>query len=276
MIDNSGQLISWRLKPTKDDVFNVLDPLSGQAGSAEDEAFLWSLADLMTLLLIFFVLLYSNSIQLSGNATSKLKHIKTSTTSSIIDTNNLSTTPIQESVTSETIKPPDQKYRNAENQALAKDEAIEPFDQEIMNRFKDSFSNDFYIRWDKKQPVFVLGERIMFNVGDAKLLPDSQSALKRIANVILSLGRCQVVISGHSDNAYISTPIFPSNWELSAARAASVAKYLVSRGVAPQVLVIQGKSEFDPLVPNTSVENRKTNRRVEISLIRVKRNSNTQ
>jgi chemotaxis protein MotB len=78
----------------------------------------------------------------------------------------------------------------------------------------------------------------------------------------------RIIVSGHTDDIAIHTPRFPSNWELSAARAASVAKFLVSRGVAPQRLIIQGKSKFHPLVANTSDNNRRTNRRVEISLVK--------
>jgi outer membrane protein OmpA-like peptidoglycan-associated protein len=146
------------------------------------------------------------------------------------------------------------------------EDPVEPLNREIMKSLEDSFSNDFYVRWDQKQPVFVLGERITFNVGDAMLLADSQSALKRIADLIAPLRHYRVIVSGHTDDAAIRTPIFPSNWELSAARAASVAKYLASNGVAPQQLVIQGKSEFHPLVANTSAAHRRTNRRVEIYL----------
>ena len=145
---------------------------------------------------------------------------------------------------------------------------FEPLNQAMINDLKARFSNDFYVRWDEKQPVFVLGERITFNIGDAKLLTDAQSALKRIADLIAPQHHYQIIISGHTDDIAIRTPTFPSNWELSAARAASVAKFLASTGIVPQRLIIQGKSEFHPLAANTSDENRRANRRVEISLVK--------
>ena len=145
---------------------------------------------------------------------------------------------------------------------------VEPLNQAMVNDLKDSFSNDFYVRWDEKQSVFVLGERITFNIGDAILLADAQSALKRIADWIAQQRHYRIIVSGHTDDMAIRTPRFPSNWELSAARAASVAKFMASHGVAPQRLIIQGKSEFHPLVANTSDENRRASRRVEISLFK--------
>ena len=76
-----------------------------------------------------------------------------------------------------------------------------------------------------------------------------------------------MVISGHTDNTPINTEKFPSNLELSAARAINVAKSLINNGVSPVRVSIQGFSEYQPLFDNTLPENRQANRRVEISLI---------
>ena len=272
MLDGGVQLSQWRLQPTAAQGFNVPDPMSGLSGSAEDDAFLWSLADLMTLLLIFFVLLYANAIQLpdSGDKKSQPTHMAV-VSSPITAADHFPAQPARESASPENNLDPDPAPTTPIPEAPAPPVPTEPLNREMVDSLKDSFSNDFYVRWDEKQPVFVLGERITFNVGDAMLLADSQSALKRIAELIAPLGHYQVIVSGHTDNVAIRTPIFPSNWELSAARAASVAKYLASYGVDAQRLVIQGKSEFHPLVANTSANNRKTNRRVEISLLKRER-----
>jgi chemotaxis protein MotB len=267
MVENGGQLAQWRIKPSGGNGVNVPFCLSAQAGSAGDDAFLWSLADLMTLLLVFFVLLYANAIHRSDSAAGESTPTATAVASSLVlDTVVSPAPPTRESVPSPTTGLPDQVPPVLENQTPATEDPVEPLNRQSMKSLEDSFSNDFYVRWDEKQPVFVLGERITFNVGDAVLLADSQSALKRIAALIAPLRYHRVIVSGHTDNVAIRTPVFPSNWELSAARAASVAKYLASRGVAPQRLVIQGKSEFHPLVANTSATHRRTNRRVEICL----------
>jgi chemotaxis protein MotB len=143
----------------------------------------------------------------------------------------------------------------------------ETMSRQIMAGLEDRFSKDFYVRWEDRQPVIVLGERITFNAGEAILLVEAQDALRRVAGLIGHHGDCQVVVTGHTDDRPIHTNAFPSNWELSAARAASVAKVLMESGVSPGQLVIQGQSQYSPLVPNMTEEDRRSNRRVEISLI---------
>ena len=75
------------------------------------------------------------------------------------------------------------------------------------------------------------------------------------------------MITGHTDDRPIHTMVFPSNWELSAGRAAGVAKALIDSGVPSSNLTIQGQAQFRPLVSNDNETNRRVNRRVEISLI---------
>ena len=182
MLDSGAQLSQWRLTPTANHGFNVPDPMSGQSGSAEDDAFLWSLADLMTLLLIFFVLLYSNAIHLPDSEDKQTQPTPTAlVSSSTVAGDQFGAQPARESVSTETTPDAGQAPATPAPGFPEAEEAIEPLNQEIVDSLKDSFSNDFYVRWDQKQPVFVLGERISFNVGDAMLLADSQSALKRIA-----------------------------------------------------------------------------------------------
>jgi chemotaxis protein MotB len=274
MFDNAGQPTQWRFKPNTDKRIAARFSRAEDAKSAEEDAFLWSMADLMTLLLVFFVLLYANAINRPETDAHESGQASTTVASTPDIHLQLSpeAPPTESAPADETVAPgPDPPA--AALQLTAAEDPVEPLNREMMNGLQDSFSNDFYVRWDEKQPVFVLGERITFNVGDATLLAGSQSALKRIADWIAPQLQYRIIVSGHTDDIAIRTPRFPSNWELSAARAASVAKFLASHGVAPQRLVIQGKSEFHPLVANTSDENRRVNRRVEISLLKGRQTS---
>ena len=74
----------------------------------------------------------------------------------------------------------------------------------------------------------------------------------------------QVKIEGHTDNVPIKTEQYPSNWELSAARAAEVARNLVHAGFPPTQLSIEAFAQYRPKVPNDSRQGRSTNRRIEI------------
>jgi len=269
MFDNADQSALWRFKPKTDRGFTVRWSLPAETKSAEEESFLWSMADLMTLLLVFFVLLYANAINRPESAAQEAERENTTVTSpSAIHSGLPPKAHPSESIPPGKTMPPNPVQPAATRQPPELKDPVEPLNQSMVNSLKDSFSSDFYVRWDEKQPVFVLGERITFNIGDAALLADSQSALKRIADLIAPQDHYRVIVSGHTDDIAIRTMRFPSNWELSAARAASVAKFLTSRGVAPKRLIIQGKSEFYPLVANTSDKNRRANRRVEISLVK--------
>lgn len=266
MVDRNGRITPWRFTPGADMDFTARCALAGQAGSAEEDAFLWSLADLMTLLLVFFVLLYANAIQDPARAAADPQPAQ----AAFVPPADLHPDLAPPTSSAESVPPAatPETHPEAHRQSATEAGPVESLDPALVNRLQESFSNDFYVRWDEKQPVFVLGERITFNAGEAMLLSDSQSALQRVAELIAPLSHSRVIVSGHTDNLAIHTPAFPSNWELSAARAASVAKFLTAHGVAPQRLIIQGKSEFHPLAANTSEPNRRANRRVEISLLK--------
>lgn len=114
--------------------------------------------------------------------------------------------------------------------------------------------------------IIRLPEHISFDLGKARIKPSMADTLARLAPVILRNGKCRIIVTGHTDDLPISTPQFASNWELSAARAAAVARALTSQGVPAQRMHIQGMADQAPLAPNNSETNRQRNRRVEIEL----------
>ena len=73
-------------------------------------------------------------------------------------------------------------------------------------------------------------------------------------------------VEGHTDNIPISNDEFPSNWELSVARAIAVSKIMIENGIQPNRINVAGYGEFRPLVENESLENRNKNRRIELKL----------
>lgn len=108
-----------------------------------------------------------------------------------------------------------------------------------------------------------LGDKVLFDLGKADLRPEAYPILDVVGQTMKGKAS-DVLVSGHTDNIPINTPEFPSNWELSTARALQVVKYLINKvGVEPQILGATGFSEYKPVVPNDSPENRQRNRRVE-------------
>ena len=110
---------------------------------------------------------------------------------------------------------------------------------------------------------------VLFSKASINLRPESSKLLDAIITILKVL-KGQVYIEGHTDDTAIgpfTQNRFNSNWELSAARATTVAKYLIKHSIAPQQLRVCGYGPSKPLVPNTSRENRAKNRRVEFRVL---------
>ncbi|MFJ1211144.1 OmpA/MotB family protein [Burkholderia pyrrocinia] len=106
--------------------------------------------------------------------------------------------------------------------------------------------------------------KILFNVGDARLLPDSSPVLNQIAQALSEHATGDILVEGHTDSVPIANAKYESNWELSSARAGSVVRYLTERGVAPHRLAAIGRADTQPLVAGDDAAARARNRRVTI------------
>jgi flagellar motor protein MotB len=111
-----------------------------------------------------------------------------------------------------------------------------------------------------------LRDSVPFDSGKAALRPQAKTILEKIAVAAIAHPVLSVSISGHTDDRRIASSRYPSNWELSTARAISVARHLVQRGLHPSRIAVQGFADHRPLKPNSTSANRQSNRRVEIRL----------
>ncbi|WP_163539220.1 flagellar motor protein MotS [Gracilibacillus sp. YIM 98692] len=113
----------------------------------------------------------------------------------------------------------------------------------------------------------VLQENILFNTGEAEILDSAKPFLDRVGTLLTTLSN-KVRVEGHTDNRPISSYRYPSNWELSGARASSVIRYIMSaESLDSSRFMAAGYSDTQPLVPNNSRENWSKNRRVEIIIL---------
>lgn len=113
----------------------------------------------------------------------------------------------------------------------------------------------------------LLRNELLFNPGRAEINPEGNLVLNKIGEIVKE-SRLGVVVEGHTDNVPISTNRFPSNWELSIARAVSVVTYLAEEvGVNPVQLSAVGYGDTKPRVSNDTPENRRKNRRVKFILV---------
>ena len=106
----------------------------------------------------------------------------------------------------------------------------------------------------------------LFGSGEAAIQSGARKPLAMVAQVLSSVGNA-VQVEGHTDNIPIATPAMPSNWELSGARASSVVRLFIELGVRPERLMAVGYAETRPLQPNTTAEGRSRNRRVTVMVL---------
>ena len=110
-------------------------------------------------------------------------------------------------------------------------------------------------------------DRILFDSGRAEIKTAGERVLGAVATQIRDLNGYTIRVEGHTDDRPISTALFPSNWELSSARAARVVRFLVENGVDANILSAVGYGPFKPVASNDSAKNRALNRRIEIVLV---------
>jgi chemotaxis protein MotB len=123
------------------------------------------------------------------------------------------------------------------------------------------------ITQDERGVTIHLQEQFLFASGSADLKSSSLATLDKLAEILKSMPN-DVRVEGHTDNVPISTAAFPSNWHLSVGRALNVGYYLIEKhGMKAEKVSVVGYSEYRPLLPNTSEENRARNRRVDIVIV---------
>lgn len=126
---------------------------------------------------------------------------------------------------------------------------------------------------DDRGLIITLDNAILFDSGSAEIKTQNENTLLQIADTIKNLEN-YIRIEGHTDNVPMSNSSYPSNWELSSARATNVVKLFIDKaGISPAKLIAVGYGEYRPVADNTTVEGRAQNRRIDIIILSEKYNS---
>ncbi|WP_053218882.1 flagellar motor protein MotS [Virgibacillus senegalensis] len=228
-------------------------------------------ADMVTLILVFFILLFSMSqIDLV-----KFEALAESLRSNTIFDYSSSPMPMEDPAeNTDTKQSGKQMNTSDQNEKEQSDSESEPADKtdDLMNQvtaFLDD--NDLYNVITANQTdegvVLILQEKVLFESGEAEIIDDGEALLDKVNRLLRNISN-NVRIEGHTDNRPISNYRFPSNWELSSARASSVVRYLIANGdTAKERFSAAGYGDTRPLAPNDSSDNWAKNRRVEIVLL---------
>lgn len=139
---------------------------------------------------------------------------------------------------------------------------------QFVNRLKSMIDGgQLTVSIDAGRIVINLPDNVLFNSGSANLNTEGQEALKKIGEVLTQFSDRRFQVEGHTDNVPIKSARFPSNWELSTARALAVVHLLTEMGVTPENVSAAGFGEFRPRADNETEEGKKLNRRIEIVML---------
>lgn len=232
-------------------------------GGAGSPAWMATMADLMQLLLTFFILLFS----MSNVDQVKFASVATSVQEAFIGYGGKSI--IIEGYEGENI--------NQVRDGIIMDDksVLEEIPQEVVEMYErvgeflaeNNFNADISVSMNSSGVYVDIKDAILFDSGSAKLKDSGLDILRSLKGLIQDFDN-DIVIEGHTDNVKSTMPQYPTNWELSTARAVSVVRYLVEvEGVNPGRLSARGYGEYSPIGPNDTSENRALNRRVNMFIV---------
>jgi len=217
-------------------------------------AWLMTYADLVTLILVFFVLLYALSNNNLGKLTEALKSFEITIGSEspkarlfdIIDTGSL-----------------ERKEKLDQLTGLRGADVFKEINSFINRK---NLQGNVEAQLIEGKIILRIEGSVLFNSGSADLLEGAKDILGDVVRIILNNPQYDVDIQGHTDNRPINTEKFASNWELSAIRATTVLRYSIEKGISEERLTATGFADLRPVSGNDTEKDRSKNRRVEFVL----------
>ncbi|SVC13274.1 uncharacterized protein METZ01_LOCUS266128 [marine metagenome] len=236
----------WK-KKFEEALLNTEAPKKEKKGSSDEvpndyipggvEPWMATFADMVTLLMVFFVLFYS----VEKDNVGKFKAA------------------IEQQVADEGASAPGL----AQMLKVMDEVKIQKTLRELMDKKKEDFKET-----PQKKIVLRVPGLSLFKPGGAKLTSDARPVLDEILKIVKKHGEHKIFIQGHTDDVPIHTKKFDSNWELSAVRATAVLRYFIDKGIDPEKLTATGYADIFPQAPNNTKKGRAKNRRVEFVLVK--------
>jgi len=229
---------------------------------AHDERWLVSYADFITLLMVLFVILYS----MGQTDIEKYRRLADSMRSAF------------------TVGGPAQVIDSQINQAggESEDGTSKPIvipgipegptqSEEVAGQLTSMLSSQnlgsaVSVQTNIEGVLISLSERLVFKDGQSDLPAEAYPVLDTIAGMLRPINN-KIRLVGHTSNVPSSSPAYPTNWELSLARAMSVARYMINAGISPDRFIVSGQGEYAPLFPNDTPQHQELNARVELMIV---------
>ena len=231
-----------------------------------DESWLVPYADILTLLLALFIVLFASADanKTKFNALAQSLSSAFSGSPSVFDNNRTIVPEVD-------VSSPDQSKAEAGKEQAHLKETVQLLEvKKVLDQYiqKNNLVGDLNTVLTDDGLMIRIKDSALFTSGSADLRPDSQRFGAEIATMLSALSQ-QIVISGHTDNEPINTREFPSNWELSSKRSINFMKFLLSQGkLQPERFSAIGYGEYRPMASNNTPEGHSKNRRVEVLIMR--------
>ncbi len=214
------------------------------------ENWLVSYADMMTLLLYLFVILYAMAVLNQGKVKQTLESFyntfSSGTRISLFDTSDIGGVPMS---------------------GTQSDNGSPTYDQ-VDKYVKDSnLEGKVSVKKQSNGISLELQEKILFDPGSATIKPENIGVLDKISVLLKSLPN-NIIVEGYTDNRPINSGYYQSNWELSSDRAVKILRYFTDeKGLKPEKFQVAGYGEYKPIADNNTPEGRQKNRRVDIIIV---------
>ena len=243
------------------------------------ERWLVSYADFITLLFAFFVVMYSISQVNQSKYRVLSETFEHAFNSRQITTDTTSSNPIEKIINPIQVGEPalspdpsaiDVEQESAGEAASTSSGQLQEISALVNERFADLINDELVsVSSNELWLQIELKDSILFASGGTDLSLQAQAIFDEIAGILKGYSN-PIQVEGYTDNIPINNPRYPSNWELSSARASAIVKLLAARGVAPQRLSAVGFGEFQPVASNEHPAGRAQNRRVALMIARRK------
>jgi len=239
----------------------------GKRDTENEDRWLITYSDLITLLMIFFVIMYA----MSKVDVAKFMVLSQSLSAALHSDNQIPLKDLGKTGLVLPTNPMDQGHNNDNTGTMTKpkpDQALDNLYAEVKAYIQQhNLSDNVKIDNQVRGVQITLRDVVLFDTGQAVIKPEARTILTGLSPFLDKLNN-PVVIEGYTDDRPINTPQFPSNWELSAARAINVVRFFTTQKIDPARLSAVGYGQYHPVVPNDSEANRQENRRINIVILR--------
>lgn len=243
----------------------VLSPPKSEEEGGEEGAPAWmaTFADLVTLLMCFFVLLYAMSTIQEETFKELIQSMK-----SALGVQQVPETGTREGLVMKAVQA-------AKEDPVKTDRAQDELGGMVQKEVEDIVSDvkelvmfnklggQVKVEENEDGAVITIADLVLFQPGASSIKGGGLDVMTKIARVLAQFSY-PIKVAGHTDNIPISTDKYASNWELSANRASDVVRFLITQGIDPKLLSAQGYAEFRPIADNRTAKGRSRNRRIEI------------